>query len=441
MLYRAFFILFIAAILFPSASATVTGFYVTPENPVVGDTITISGTASPNESVKVIFSFEKPVTPSDGIYLYRIYGIDVPSGSNSFTVTASDVNDLYVGLLMSLWVTKSADAIGNIATLSHSNLVSGIYDAKIYGTPMVGTSQVILNITAVQNIDADANGGFVYGYSTNSMPVGDFQLNVGGLTRTITLGDPGSDGGSSGGGTSGGGTSGGGTSGGGTSGEDFENILISETQREYVAKGSKVSYGFHLDGNIVRYINFTGLTYSGTIASKVEILNHTSSLVDCTPSDIVYKNLNVWDGNMGWFSETNVKDPTIMFMVDRSWVNNNGIILNTISFYSYNDVTNNWEKMSIQKIGEDSNSYYFKASLPIRGNLGPMAISGRSTSAPVPPFTTIKPTITPQPKPEIVPGATPVTWTGIWTEEVPGFHVLTALFVLIALCVSSRRRN
>ncbi|MDF1557475.1 MAG: PGF-pre-PGF domain-containing protein [ANME-2 cluster archaeon] len=350
MLCRVFCIFFITAILFPSASATVAEFYVTPENPVVGDTITISGTASPNELVKVMVSFERPVTPSDGIYLYRIYGIVVPSGSNSFTVTASDVNDLNVRLKMSLWWTKSADAIGNIATVSHSNLGSGIYDAQIDGTPMVGTSQVILNITAVQYIDADGDGKFVYSYSTSSIPIGDFQLNVGGLTRTITLRDPGSGGGSNGGG---------GSSGGGTSGEDFENILVSETQREYVAKGSKVSYGFHRDGNIVRYINFTGLTNSGTIASKVEILNHTSSLVERTPSDIVYKNLNIWVGNLGWANPDNVASPTISFFIEKSWVTENNINESTITLNRYND--GEWNPLDTGKIGEDEDHLLFEA--------------------------------------------------------------------------------
>ena len=121
--------------------------------------------------------------------------------------------------------------------------------------------------------------------------------------------------------------------------------------------------------------------------------------------------------------------------------------LSIITFYSYNDGTANWEKMSTQKISEDSGSYYFKASLPIRGTLGPMAISGRSSSASVPHFPTTRPsitptqTVTPQSTPEIVPGATPVTWTGIWKEEVPGFQVLMALFVLIVLYVTGRRWN
>ena len=235
---------------------------------------------------------------------------------------------------------------------------------------------------------------------------------------------------------------GGGGGGGGTSGEEFENIVCTEVSRQFVGSDQEVSYPFEFDCNYVKYINFTGVASSGKIAAKVETLDHTSSLADKAAPEIVFKNVNVWAGNMGWFSENNVKDPTITFRVNRSWVKNNGIILNTISFYSYNDGTATWEKMSTQKIGEDSKSYYFKASLPIRGTLGPMAISGRSSSAPFPSKT---PAITPvqtgtQPTPGITPVATPMTWTGLWKEEVPGFQALTALIALIALYATGRRR-
>lgn len=248
--------------------------------------------------------------------------------------------------------------------------------------------------------------------------------------------------------TSGGGGGGGG---GGTSGEDFKNIVYTETDRQYVSKNNDVKYNFILDGNYVEHLEFTGLTSAGRIAAKVEILNHTSTIVDKDAPDIVFKNLNVWIGNMGYFSEKNVKDPTITFKVDRSWITENDIILNTISFYSFNDDTNIWEKMSTQKISEDSSLYHFKASLPIRGSLGPMAISGREAIIIPPSEPTANPgglgMITPpqniieQPTLEITTTAIPVTWTGTWKEKVPGFQLLTALFALMTLFFISRRRD
>ena len=363
MLYRLFCFFLIATVLLPPASAAVSELFITPENPVVGDTITIRGTASPNESVNVVVSFEKTVLPSDGMYLYRMDGIEVPSGSNTFTVTARDVVNLNVRLKLSLWWTESAVAIGGTATVSHYNLEPGIYDVQIDGIPTDDTSPVTLDITAVQDIDADASGNFVYSYATNSMPVGDFQLDVGGLTKTITLSAPKSDESSSGGGSSGG----------GTSGEAFENILISETQRKYVVKDSNISYNFHLDGNVVRYINFTGLTNSGTIASKVEILNNTSTLVDSTPPDKVYKNLNIWVGNLGWANPENIASPTINFFVEKSWVTENNIDNSTIRLNRYND--GEWNPLDTEKMREDEDYLYFEAQTP---EFSSFAITGKA---------------------------------------------------------------
>jgi methanogen extracellular protein (TIGR04279 family)/PGF-pre-PGF domain-containing protein len=240
---------------------------------------------------------------------------------------------------------------------------------------------------------------------------------------------------------------GGGGGGGGASGEAFENIVCTETDRQFVGKDLNVKYNFRLEGNYVQHIEFTGLTSAGKVAAKVEILNHTSTTVDKDAPNIVFKNLNVWIGNMGYFSKNNVKDPTITFIVDRSWVSDNDIILNTISFYNHNDDTNTWEKMPTQKIGEDSTSYQFKASLPIRGSLGPMAISGKDlvyvpTSVPTP-VPTPTPVITPTENIlEIISNATHVTtWTEIWKTKVPGFQALTAIIALITLYIIRSRRD
>ncbi len=422
MLYRLFCFFLIATVLLPPANAVVSELFVTPENPVVGDTITISGTASPNESVNVVVSFEKTVSPSDGMYLYRMDGIEVPTGSNSFTVTAKDVVNLNVRLKLSLWWTKSADATGGTATVSYSNLEPGIYDAQMDGIPTADTSPVTLDITAVQDIDADASGNFVYSYTTNSMPIGDFQLNVGGLAKTITLSAPRSDERSSGGGSSGG----------GASLETFENILISETQRKYVIKDSNVSYNFHLDGNVVRYINFTGLTNSGTIASKVEILDHTSTLVDSTPPDIVYKNLNIWVGNLGWANPENIASPTINFFAEKSWVTENNIDDTTIRLNRYND--GEWIPLDTEKMGEDEDYLYFEAQTP---EFSSFVITGKAKQSEI-----VQPTSTIEFESGLMPQTTEPHETKPTqsTSKTTGFEIsIGILGLLVALFIMRKK--
>ena len=421
MLYRLFCFFLIATVLLPPASAAVSELFLTPENPVVGDTITISGTASPSESVNVVVSFKKSVSPSDGMYLYRMDGIEVPSGSNTFTVTARDVVDLNVRLKLSLWWTESAVATGGTATVSHSNLEPGIYDAQMDGIPIAGTSLVTLDITAVQDIDADASGNFVFSYTTNSMPIGDFQLNVGGLTKTITL-SPKSDESSSGGGSSGG----------GASLETFENILISETQREYVIKDSNVSYIFHLDGNVVRYINFTGLTNSGTIASKVEILDHTSTLVDSTPPDIVYKNLNIWVGNLGWANPENIASPTINFFVEKSWVTENNIDESTIRLNRYSD--GEWNPFDVEKMGEDEDYLYLEAQTP---EFSSFAITGKAKQSGI-----VQPTSTNDLESGLMPQTTEPHETKPTqsTSKTTGFEISTGVLGLIIVIFIMKKK-
>ena len=159
---------------------------------------------------------------------------------------------------------------------------------------------------------------------------------------------------------SGSGGSGGG--GGGNSGEAFENILISDTKRKYVNNGLDVSYRFDLDENIVRYINFTGLKNSGEISAKVEILRGVSNVVDQSPQDTVYKHFNIWVGNFGWSSPSNIADPTIEFRVARTWISQNNVDISTIRLNRYS--VGNWESLETHRLDGDSEYYHFKAKTP-----------------------------------------------------------------------------
>jgi PGF-pre-PGF domain-containing protein len=217
-----------------------------------------------------------------------------------------------------------------------------------------------------------------------------------------------------------------------------------------------VTYTFGFSKDYVKHIQFKSLTNSGEITAKVEILKSTSSLVTKAPPDIVYKNLNVWVGNLGWFTEKNVADPVITFSVEKSWAENNNINLNSISLYNFNE--NTWKKISTEKIDGNSTMLYFKASLPV-GPLGPMSISGQPVEA-LPggqppddvkaetPKMTYVPYVqiaapTSVPTHAILPVDTPVTWTSTWEQNVPGFQILSCLsaIAIIALLLCGRRRE
>jgi PGF-pre-PGF domain-containing protein len=162
-----------------------------------------------------------------------------------------------------------------------------------------------------------------------------------------------SNGGSGGSGSSGGG---------GSTGEDFKNIYISEIDRQFITKDSNVVHKFELEGNIVKYINFTALSNAGTIAAKVEMLNSLSSLVHIAPPDNIYKHLNIWLGNSGWANEKNIADTSVIFVVEKSWITDNDIDVSTIALHRYNG--DKWEQLVTTKIKEDSTYLHFEAEIP-----------------------------------------------------------------------------
>jgi len=170
------------------AAASVSNWDFSLQNPVLGDTLNVKGSASPGEKVDVFVNFEKTVPVSGGKFEYVLEDVKIPEGFNNlFKVEASGAKNLNVRVKMVIWITKSSDASGNTATVSQSNVPPGTYTIKIDGDAGGGVSQVNLKITAFQGIESDSNGDFSYSYNTKSVPPGNFEIKVGGITKDITI--------------------------------------------------------------------------------------------------------------------------------------------------------------------------------------------------------------------------------------------------------------
>ncbi len=172
-------------------------------------------------------------------------------------------------------------------------------------------------------------------------------------------------------------SSGGGGGGGGTSGEDFYNIAETETQRVSIFKGDNVSYSFKNTQNPIQNIKFTAKVSAGKVASKIEVLRNTSTMVDTPPPGKVYQNINIWVGNYGWASEKNIKDMTISFTVPLDWITSNNIDEGSIALYRYND--DSWQRLPTSETTRNENSITFTSSTP---GFSPFAISGETVSTP-----------------------------------------------------------
>ncbi|MEA1985616.1 MAG: PGF-pre-PGF domain-containing protein, partial [Euryarchaeota archaeon] len=83
-----------------------------------------------------------------------------------------------------------------------------------------------------------------------------------------------------------------------TGGESYENILFKDANRQTVSAGAEVRYDFGGDDNPIKFAGFTPLTNAGNVFMTVEVLKDTSEFVDTPPTGTVYRNLNIWLGNV-----------------------------------------------------------------------------------------------------------------------------------------------
>ena len=271
----------------------------------------------------------------------------------------------------------TTDPVVNIVTLNTTSPNTG--DAIL--VTVNATDEMAVTSVIANNVELTSQGGNTWNGTIIALD-GTHSVNVSamdaagntGWNNSTSYKTPTSSGGSSSSG------------GGGSSGEEFENILISETERENVFKNSKISYSFDMDGNIVRYINFTGLTSAGRIAAKVEILNHTSALVEHAPVDIVYKNLNIFVGNLGWARPENIANPTVHFEVEKSWISENNIVISTITLNRYYD--GKWNPVLTTMIGEYPDYLYFESQPP---GFSPFAVTGKGGLEVTPTETEVSP--------------------------------------------------
>ncbi|MDD4121169.1 MAG: hypothetical protein PHG90_06290 [Clostridia bacterium] len=171
-----------------SASAAVSNLKITPETPVVGDNLKISGTASPDEKIDLKVSFKKEIPVLNGQYRFELEDVKIPDGlNNHFTVRAKGVEDLNVRVKIGVWITRSTKASSGTAIISQSRIPKGTYDIKISGNAAAGTSSVELEITAQQEIEAESDGKFSYSYNTKPIPPSNFKVSVGGESQELTL--------------------------------------------------------------------------------------------------------------------------------------------------------------------------------------------------------------------------------------------------------------
>ena len=192
---------FIASV--TNAGASVTDLNVNPSAVVPGETLSISGKATPNEAVSLKSSFVMSLPVSEGKYSEEFKGIYFPAGEKTFSVRAKNIKDIRVSLGPILFlgaVEYPTDgprkATSGVARLSISLPVSvfgitinvdGEKDVKVYGAALDDASSVILTTDMEIKVPADKNGDFKLDLDTEGVPLGEFSIAAGGKEKTVQI--------------------------------------------------------------------------------------------------------------------------------------------------------------------------------------------------------------------------------------------------------------
>lgn len=160
---------------------------VSPSNPVQGDVLKVDVEADPGEMVDIQIKFKKDLQVSGGKYLLELNGVEVPQRPNSFTVKATNVNNLVLAVRLGIWISVSKDASNGVASISQGEVPSGRYDVQVKGDAAPGASKVTIEVTARTTVTVESDGHYSISYDTSSIPAGTFNVDVGGMSRTVTL--------------------------------------------------------------------------------------------------------------------------------------------------------------------------------------------------------------------------------------------------------------
>jgi hypothetical protein len=202
---------FIASV--PIAGASVTELNV-PSFVVQGDTLSISGKASPNEAVWLDSSFGLSLPVSNGRYSEEFRGINFIAGEKKISAHAENIKTMQLAVSpftatcngetvkVTMWpgipvMEAPLEITNGVVTLSFSfpmkisgievDIPAGKKDIKISGDAVDDASSVNLKIAISIKCIADSIGDFKLDIDTGGVPEGEFLITAGGIERTVQI--------------------------------------------------------------------------------------------------------------------------------------------------------------------------------------------------------------------------------------------------------------
>lgn len=133
--------------------------------------------------------------------------------------------------------------------------------------------------------------------------------------------------------------------------EPFDNIAKAERHDGNLIADSSVTYAFTSPELGIYQVAITGKDSEDNIAVRVEVLKDTSKLAATSAPGAVYKNLNVWAGTK------NIREVTIRFKVEDSWIERNNFVRNDIRLVTWQG--SKWAPLTTaEKSKETSYTFY-----------------------------------------------------------------------------------
>lgn len=174
-----------------------------------------------------------------------------------------------------------------------------------------------------------------------------------GPTSTVppNNGGGGGDGGNSGNGNSG--NSGGGGGGGLGTAEPYENMYKYEIKDRAVSP-IPVSFQYETPELAIYDVLVTS-NQSDVTSLRIEVLKDTSKLVGKVASGIVYKNLNFW------MDYKRIRNATIRYKVENSWMVDNGLSGNNIKMSRWDNSSGEWIELLTVVSNKDDKYMYFES--------------------------------------------------------------------------------
>jgi hypothetical protein len=192
------FLLFTFIVSVTNAGASVTDLNVNPSVVVPGETLSISGKATPNEEISLKSSFVISLPVSGGKYSEEFKGIHFPAGKKTFSVRAENIKDIRVSLGPILFMTFEyplggpQKATNGVATISISLPIKGMdvtgkKNVRVYGAALEDATSVILTTDMAIKVTADKNGDFKIDLDTEGVPLGELSIAAGGKEKTVQI--------------------------------------------------------------------------------------------------------------------------------------------------------------------------------------------------------------------------------------------------------------